>query len=696
MRLIVENFRCYRGTCSFDFTNDGITLISGHSGAGKTSVLMALYFAITGNCPPKVVSDGCDSCKVTLELNDFTIIRTRRPNRVVIPGLNLEDDLAQQYIHRHFGKYFDITSYIQQQYQKTFLYQSPAEKLEILEKLCFDESSIQPEELKKNCMIYFKQFQTEHIALKSRHATLTEQYAEYQDITPPEPIASPDHGDLQQLMSQLERIKLSEQEYYDQLSNQSKRDEYTRSIEELTQQYHSCVKSPFTEQQLNDQLFRLKELDRLVIKPVWQTHSKEDCKQMITDYKQDIEYHREYTSLCEKIQKLTAIEQQIHDLEHKKKAIECLSEGIYQCPSCKVSLSLNNKRLEQTTLLTSELSTDEKNRKLEVLDAQIVQLQSKIRSLEHYRTRQTELTGLIDIGESLTQLEEDYQWIVDYYESNRSTDMQNNISNERRQQLADQLINELDIEHCDKWIKHIQTQTQLDDKICYIQRQLDAIPHSKYESSIEQLSNTRQQIESDIQSYHQQNHAYELYKLQYSRYEKSVSLATEISNLTDQLTRIERKMRAVSELRQLILKTESEIIDQKTREISELVNIYCAQIFNEPITIELKTTKKTSTQSDKVQIQLEVYYKNMKCDASLLSGGEQARLNLAFVLAFAHVFHAKLLLLDECTSNLDQELVRTVTEQIEQVGIPKVIVIAHQIVEGNFKQILHIPNLVKN
>jgi hypothetical protein len=30
-----------------------------------------------------------------------------------------------------------------------------------------------------------------------------------------------------------------------------------------------------------------------------------------------------------------------------------------------------------------------------------------------------------------------------------------------------------------------------------------------------------------------------------------------------------------------------------------------------------------------------------------------------------------------------------VVEQIEQVGIPKIILIAHQIVEGNFKQIIH-------
>jgi ABC-type transport system involved in cytochrome bd biosynthesis fused ATPase/permease subunit len=78
----------------------------------------------------------------------------------------------------------------------------------------------------------------------------------------------------------------------------------------------------------------------------------------------------------------------------------------------------------------------------------------------------------------------------------------------------------------------------------------------------------------------------------------------------------------------------------------------------------------------------------MQCDMSLLSGGEQARLNLAFILAFAHVFHSPLLLLDECTSNLDQELTEIVLEHIESMRISKVILIAHQVVEGNFTQIL--------
>jgi DNA repair exonuclease SbcCD ATPase subunit len=207
---------------------------------------------------------------------------------------------------------------------------------------------------------------------------------------------------------------------------------------------------------------------------------------------------------------------------------------------------------------------------------------------------------------------------------------------------------------------------------------------------ITELDQDKKRVEEEIISYREQIHAYELYGIHYEKYCNYLEMVKDMEELTRKIQILEKRMSAVSEFKQLILKTESEIIDQKTREISSLVNLYCTQIFNEPITVELKTTKKTSTQNDKVQIQLEVYYKNMKCDPSLLSGGEQARLNLAFVLAFANVFQSRLLMLDECTSNLDQELVQIVVEQIETTGIPKVILIAHQVVEGNFKQILQI------
>ena len=80
----------------------------------------------------------------------------------------------------------------------------------------------------------------------------------------------------------------------------------------------------------------------------------------------------------------------------------------------------------------------------------------------------------------------------------------------------------------------------------------------------------------------------------------------------------------------------------------------------------------------------------MDCDINMLSGGELSRINLAFTLALSEIFNNPILLLDECTSNLNQELTTLVFDTIkESFSTKTVIIIAHQIVEGIFGEIIN-------
>ncbi|MHB1568557.1 MAG: AAA family ATPase, partial [Solirubrobacteraceae bacterium] len=47
LRLAVRDFRCYREASAE--LGDGLTVISGANGAGKTNLLEALYFGCTGH-----------------------------------------------------------------------------------------------------------------------------------------------------------------------------------------------------------------------------------------------------------------------------------------------------------------------------------------------------------------------------------------------------------------------------------------------------------------------------------------------------------------------------------------------------------------------------------------------------------------------------------------------------------------------
>ena len=60
MNLKLKNFRCYE-SATFTFDDDGLSLLYGKSGKGKSSILMAINFALfgTGN---KVVRRGETAC----------------------------------------------------------------------------------------------------------------------------------------------------------------------------------------------------------------------------------------------------------------------------------------------------------------------------------------------------------------------------------------------------------------------------------------------------------------------------------------------------------------------------------------------------------------------------------------------------------------------------------------------------------
>jgi DNA repair exonuclease SbcCD ATPase subunit len=136
MKLRLINFRCYNDK-TFDLGNGGLSLISGSSGLGKSTIFMAIYFALYGT-GTKIISHGKTNCTVELEFDGMKIVRTKRPNRVVVND-TYEDDIAQNMINAKFGDCFNVTGYIAQNAIGSFVLMSPIEKLEFLEKFAFKD-----------------------------------------------------------------------------------------------------------------------------------------------------------------------------------------------------------------------------------------------------------------------------------------------------------------------------------------------------------------------------------------------------------------------------------------------------------------------------------------------------------------------------------------------------------------------------
>ena len=101
----------------------------------------------------KLVSIGETHCEVEVIFKDLKVFRRTKPNRLVVKDLisqqEYSDDAGETIIEERFGLSFETICYLQQNFAKSFIMMSPADKLEFIEKTIFKTVNI--ENIKKKC-----------------------------------------------------------------------------------------------------------------------------------------------------------------------------------------------------------------------------------------------------------------------------------------------------------------------------------------------------------------------------------------------------------------------------------------------------------------------------------------------------------------------------------------------------------------
>jgi len=154
---------------------------------------------------------------------------------------------------------------------------------------------------------------------------------------------------------------------------------------------------------------------------------------------------------------------------------------------------------------------------------------------------------------------------------------------------------------------------------------------------------------------------------------------------------LRKKNDALLILKNKVLETQSISISNLIDNINSHAQIFLDKFFTDnPISVKIVSFKESKT-GDKPCINLEIDYRGIEHDLTMLSGGEMSRVTLAFTLALAEIHNSPLIMLDESTASLDQECVSDVIEGINDTFRDKlVLLIAHQVVKGVFDKTIEV------
>lgn len=144
MKIILKNFKCYKDAI-YEIQDDKITLLSGVSGSGKSSIIQSICWCLYGKIRGVYNNKTTAKCSVTLLFNGIKIYRQARPNLLQIT-LNdnsmYEDIVAQQIIDSKYGErsLWYACSYVEQDSKAALLTGTNADRMNLLNVLSFSNS----------------------------------------------------------------------------------------------------------------------------------------------------------------------------------------------------------------------------------------------------------------------------------------------------------------------------------------------------------------------------------------------------------------------------------------------------------------------------------------------------------------------------------------------------------------------------
>lgn len=306
IKLTLINFRAFEKK-ELTFEKGKLTLISGQSGVGKTTILMGIMFAL-GEDYRDLVKHGKRLCKVILEMDGIRITRQKGPVRLIVEkaGEVYENKEAEAVIKRAFPNI--KVGYVSQQAHKYFISLPPSAQLEYLEKIATDREYVKV--INENCKSLINERKIELIKATQEEETLTKQLNDLgirkpkninctTDVTKEEVVA--ENILLRQTQNKYQRAQLENSRRIKLETDISNIGQIDETITELENKIKTLTEQNFQWRKYSQALSKKKN----ITKP---NASQDDIEKMLKDIicikmlEQDVERHRD---LKLKLQKVT-------------------------------------------------------------------------------------------------------------------------------------------------------------------------------------------------------------------------------------------------------------------------------------------------------------------------------------------------------------------------------------------------------
>lgn len=166
---------------------------------------------------------------------------------------------------------------------------------------------------------------------------------------------------------------------------------------------------------------------------------------------------------------------------------------------------------------------------------------------------------------------------------------------------------------------------------------------------------------------------------------KLVRYKEEYDKYKDNLQKVNKKIEGMTILKELLVSSEKEVLNNVIANINNTIKPIVSKMFDLPISVVFSLTKTLKNGNEKDQLSVTISYKSVVFDSvSSLSGGEQVRVSMSFLLAIAEILNVRLILLDEPCKSLNDSIIENCVKVIKKTTKATKLCIAHNEIEARY------------